>query len=87
MRILKWGEMCGAYPVSNYNAYDPETIELLRTTLNEAWDALPLHHREQTSKSHMAQCVLKHAARGERHPGRLRLRAIADAMQEIASTS
>jgi hypothetical protein len=66
-------------------AYDPETIQLLRTVLDEAWDALAPKHRKQISKSHVAQCVLRHAAAGERHPGRLRFRAIADAVREGAA--
>jgi hypothetical protein len=65
-------------------AYDRETVELLRTVLDQAWDALLPHYREQISKSHMAECVLRHAAAGERHPARLRSRAIADAVHEIA---
>jgi hypothetical protein len=65
-------------------AYDQETVELLRTVLDQASDAL-LPYREQISKSHMAECVLRHAAAGERPPSRLRSRAIADAVQEIAA--
>jgi hypothetical protein len=67
------------------SAYDPETVELLRTVLDQAWNALPPDCRAQISKSRMAECVLRHAATGERHPGRLRFRAIADAVQEIAA--
>jgi hypothetical protein len=67
------------------SAYDPETVELLRAVLDQAWADLQPHHKEQTSKSHIAECVLRHAAGGERHPGRLRFRAIADAVQEIAA--
>jgi hypothetical protein len=57
----------------------------MRAVLDEAWDALAPRHREQITKSHMAQCVLRHAAAGERDPGRLRFRAIADAVQELAA--
>jgi hypothetical protein len=67
-------------------AYDQETVELLRTALDQAWDELSPHYRDQISKSHMAECVLRHAAAGERHPARLRSRAIADAVQKIATT-
>ena len=70
--------------MGNGTAYDPETVQLLRAVLDEAWDALPPRHREQTSKSHMAQCLLRHAAAGERHTERLRFRAIADAVRELA---
>jgi hypothetical protein len=71
-------------PMTFKTAYDQQTVELLRTTLDQAWDELLPHYREQISKSHMAECVLRHAAAGERHPARLRSRAIADAVQEIA---
>jgi hypothetical protein len=65
-------------------AYDPETVELLRMVLDEAWNALQPQHQRQISKSHMAGYILRHAAAGERHPGRLRFRAIADAVQAAA---
>jgi hypothetical protein len=71
--------------MGNGTAYDPETVQLLRAVLDEAWDALAPRHREQISKSHVAQCVLRHAAAGERHPGRLRFHAIADAVRELAA--
>jgi hypothetical protein len=71
--------------MGNCTVYDAETIHLLRTVLEEAWDALQPHHRDQTSKSHVAECVLRQAANGERHPGRLRLQAIADAVHNIAA--
>src|SRR5262249_27784380 len=64
--------------------YDAETIELLRAVLEEAWDALSPRLRDRISKSHMAQCVLKHAASGERHPGGLRSQAIADVVRQAA---
>jgi hypothetical protein len=67
------------------SAYDPETVVLLRAVLDQAWADLQPHHKEQISKSHLAGYVLRHAAAGERHPGRLRFRAIADAVQEIAA--
>jgi hypothetical protein len=69
---------------TRFTEYATETIELLRAVLEEAWDALSPHLRDRISKSHMAQCVLKHAASGERHPGRLRSQAIADVVREAA---
>ncbi len=71
--------------MKNYSAYDPETVQLLRTVLDEAWNALQPHYRDQISKLRMAEFVLRQAAGGERHPNRLRFRAIADAVQEIAA--
>ena len=69
--------------MSNRAAYDPTTIDFLRTVLDEAWDALAPRHKEQISKSHLAECVLRNAAKGERHALRLRFRAIADVIQKI----
>jgi hypothetical protein len=54
--------------VSVKSAYDSETIQLLRSVLDDAWDALPPEHQRKISKSHMAGYVLKHAADGELHP-------------------
>jgi hypothetical protein len=67
------------------SAYDPETVEFLRTVLDQAWSALSPQQREQISKSQMAEYVLKHAATGERHPGRLQFGAIADAVKKAAA--
>jgi hypothetical protein len=57
-------------------SYDPETITLLRTVLDAAWDALLPEHQARTSKAHLAQRMLKLAAQGERDPIRLRTRAL-----------
>ena len=78
-------DVWSAPSMKSYSAYDPETVQLLRTVLDEAWDALQPHHRDQISKSRMAEFVLRQAASGERHPSRLRFRAVADAVQEIAA--
>jgi hypothetical protein len=79
------GDAFGMHLVKSYSAYDPETVQLLRMVLDEAWDALQPHYRDQISKSRMAELVLQQAASGERHPSRLRFRAIAEAVQEIAA--
>jgi hypothetical protein len=47
--------------MSMSSAYDPETVELLRTVLDEAWNALQPQHQRQISKSDMAGYVLRHA--------------------------
>ena len=58
--------------------YDPETLLLLRTALDEAWAALPVGSKS-TPKSEMPQRILKQAADGVRDPVRLRAYAIASA--------
>jgi hypothetical protein len=56
--------------------FDPETVALLRTTLDRAWDSLPAGYQALTSRSILAERILKAAAQGERDPDRLRARAI-----------
>ena len=62
--------------------YDPETLILLRTVLDEAWAALPDGSKSETPKSEMAQHILKQAADGVRDPVRLRASALASAASE-----
>jgi hypothetical protein len=50
----KWGDMFGVHPMRNLGAYDPATLEVLRTVLDEAWDALPSCHKKQISKLQLA---------------------------------
>jgi hypothetical protein len=69
--------------MSNRGAYDSATLEFLRTVLDEAWDALAPRHKEQISKSHLAECVLRNAANGERHANRLRCQSITDVIRKI----
>ena len=76
------GVGCVSTPMSNRGAYDPATVEM-RTVLDEAWDAMAPCHKKQISKSHLAECVLRNAANGERHAVRLRFRAIADVIRKI----
>ena len=54
--------------------YDPETITLLRSVLDAAWDALP--PEAPISKSDLAMRLLRIAAQGERDPHRLQTRAV-----------
>jgi hypothetical protein len=50
-------------------SYDPETITLLRSVLDAAWNSLS-PTQPHISKSVLADRVLKLAARGERDPAR-----------------
>jgi hypothetical protein len=54
--------------------YDPETITLLRSVLDAAWDALP--PEASISKSDLAMQLLRIAAQGERDPHRLQARTM-----------
>ena len=59
--------------------FDPDTITLLRTVLDEAWDALPPTRQARTSRTAIAQRLLALAADGERDPQRLRAAAMTPA--------
>jgi hypothetical protein len=64
--------------VAERGVYDPETITMLRETLDAAWGALSPEQRARSTKSRMALCLLGLAAAGERDPLRLRSRAVMD---------
>jgi hypothetical protein len=51
--------------------YDPETIELMRDTLETAWSQLSPDSQARWSKTELAVRILKAAANGERDPARL----------------
>jgi len=53
-------------------SFDPETLSLLRQTLDDAWERLTPEQRALTSKTLLAERILKSAAKGERNPERLR---------------
>jgi hypothetical protein len=56
--------------------FDPETVALLRATLDRAWASLPLKQQAKTSRSELAERILKAAAKGERDPERLHASSI-----------
>jgi hypothetical protein len=58
--------------------FDPDTIALLRATLDHAWASLPRHQQAVTSRSVLAERILRAAARGERDPDRLRAHALSE---------
>jgi hypothetical protein len=56
--------------------YDPQTVEMLRTVLEDAWAALPENRRGDGMKNELAERILAAAAGGERDPERLLVRAL-----------
>jgi hypothetical protein len=56
--------------------FDRDTVALLRTTLDRAWASLPASQQAVTSRSILAERILKAAAQGERDPERLRAFAL-----------
>jgi hypothetical protein len=58
--------------------FDPDTVALLRTTLDHVWAGLPPTRRALTSQSVLAERILRAAAQGERNPDRLRAHALSE---------
>ncbi|MGA9001460.1 MAG: hypothetical protein WB504_03225 [Pseudolabrys sp.] len=56
-------------------AFSPETIELLRSVLDDAWKSMRPEERVRTSKTAIGVRILEMAAAGERDPIRLRAEA------------
>jgi hypothetical protein len=69
--------------------FDSETVSLLRATLDDAWVRLRPEQQATTSRSILAEGMLKSAAKGERNPKRLRdaaLTAVIALQREQAAT-
>lgn len=56
--------------------FDPQTVELLRTVLDDAWSDLLPEQQATVSRNLLAERLLRLAARGERDPDALRARAL-----------
>jgi hypothetical protein len=52
--------------------FDPETVAILRETLDDAWACLRAEQQATMQKSALAERILKSAAQGERDRDRLR---------------
>jgi len=52
-------------------SFDPETLSLLRKTLDETWAGLTPVQRALSSRTLLAERILKSAAKGERDAERL----------------
>jgi hypothetical protein len=57
-------------------SYDPETVEVMRAVLDEAWASLVPSQQAHTTKSEMASRILQAVADGERDPAKLRTTAL-----------
>jgi hypothetical protein len=56
--------------------FDPETIELMRSALDDAWATLSPDRQSTMSRTALAERILLAARRGERDPVRLRAHAL-----------
>ena len=59
-------------------SFDPETVVLLRETLDDAWASLRPDQQAAMQKTALAERMLKSAAEGERDRQRLREAALVD---------
>ena len=59
-------------------SFDPETVTLLRETLDDAWACLRPEQQATMQKTALAERMLKSAAQGERDRDRLRDAALMD---------
>jgi hypothetical protein len=66
--------------------FDPETVTLLRETLEDAWACLRPEQQATMQKTALAERMLKSAAEGERDRQRLRDVALMDVATEIDRT-
>ena len=69
----------------DHGAFDPETIALMRTALEEAWASLPPAQQAHTSQTLLAERILFAAKRGERDPMRLRASALIGPVRRFAA--
>jgi hypothetical protein len=67
--------------------YDPNTIEMLRETLEAAWTSLTPEQRARTSRLAIAERMLRLAEKGERDPVRLRAGATTERVPSEANAS
>ena len=61
--------------------FDPKTLALLKAVFEEACALVPPHRRTHEMRSALAVCILKHAAKGERNPTRLRTCALTETVK------
>ena len=61
--------------------FDLKTVALLKQSLDDAWACVPLGQRATTSRTLLAEGILKSAAKGERDPEQL----IDAALVEVAA--
>ena len=64
--------------------YDPETLDVLREALDQAWALVPAAGRNKFLKTDMAKRILRSAASGERDVERLRAAALAGTGMTLA---
>jgi hypothetical protein len=66
-------------------SYDPETLNVIRHVLDQAWAQLPEDRKNKFMKIDMADRILRKAATGERDPTRLQAAALVGTAAERAA--
>jgi hypothetical protein len=56
--------------------YDPHTVKMMQTVLDEAWISLQPEQRARSNKTFLATIILDIAAAGERDPILVRTKAV-----------
>jgi hypothetical protein len=51
--------------------FDLKTVALLKESFDDAWACVPMEQRATTSRTLLAEGILRSAAKGERDPERL----------------
>jgi hypothetical protein len=67
-------------------SFDPETVNLLRGVLDDAWERLSPEQQARTQKSDVALRILRLAMRGERDPVKLRMSAVTEVVAGNSNT-
>ena len=57
-------------------AFDPETLDVLKSAFDDAYRALPAGQRTAEMRTKLAERILRKASQGERDPLRLRAYAL-----------
>jgi hypothetical protein len=65
-------------------SYDPETLNVMRHVLDQAWALLPEDRKNKFMKIDMADRILRKAAAGERDPAKLQAAALVGTAPEQA---
>ncbi len=56
--------------------YDPHTVKMMQTVLDEAWISLQPEQRARSSRTLLATLILDTVAAGERNPALVRAKAV-----------
>ena len=73
-------QQLAAVHVARRGYFDPETVKVMQSALDDAWGSLRPDEQAKSSKVELAVHILEAAANGERD-ARLRIRALTNAIR------